>query len=466
MVGKVCIIGAGPCGMNLLWYFAKKKREGEQVPEIVCFEKQGDVGGLWNYTWRTGLDEFGEPCQASMYRNLWSNGPKEALEFPHYTFEDHYKTPIPSFPPREVLFDYLKGMWSKEDVRPYIKFRHAVRDVEYDSAKDNFSVKVKDLVNNAVLEPEVFDYVVVATGHYSTPHVPHFEGIDKFPGRVLHSHDFRGSEEFAGKRLLLIGASYSAEDIALQCMKYGASSVICTWRTKPMGFNWPKGISERPLLQRLEGTTAVFKDYSIAEVDVVMYCTGYQHAYPFLREELRLKSQNKLYPPGLYKGMIWTNAGNNKLVYVGAQDQAYTYTMFDIEALWTVKYILGQLSIPDKSTMERDWRQWVANNDKIVDGKGVVDFQTKFVMDLANDCGEDYPYDINVAEMFNTWLDHKVECIATYRDHSFTSKFTGQKAPIHHTSFMKALDDSMETFMNKKQANGHSNGHNGITPNN
>ena len=75
--------------------------------------------------------------------------------------------------------------------------------------------------------------------------------------------------------------------------------------------------------------------------------------------------------------------------------------------------------------MERDWRQWVANNDKIVDGKGVVDFQTDFVVDLTNDCGEDYPYDLNVAEMFYTWLGNKVECIATYRDHSFTSKFTG-----------------------------------------
>ena len=69
----------------------------------------------------------------------------------------------------------------------------------------------------------------------------HFKGIDKFPGRVLHSHDFRASEEFAGKRLLLIGASYSAEDIALQCMKYGASSVICTWRTKSVSkFKIPK----------------------------------------------------------------------------------------------------------------------------------------------------------------------------------------------------------------------------------
>ena len=45
-----------------------------------------------------------------MYRYLWSNGPKEALEFPDYTFEKHYKRAIPSFPPREVLFDYLKGM--------------------------------------------------------------------------------------------------------------------------------------------------------------------------------------------------------------------------------------------------------------------------------------------------------------------------------------------------------------------
>lgn len=44
-----------------------------------------------------------------MYRNLRSNGPKEALEFPDYTFDEHFGKPIASFPPREVLFDYLKG---------------------------------------------------------------------------------------------------------------------------------------------------------------------------------------------------------------------------------------------------------------------------------------------------------------------------------------------------------------------
>ena len=31
MVGKVCVIGAGPSGLGILCWFAKKKREGEVV---------------------------------------------------------------------------------------------------------------------------------------------------------------------------------------------------------------------------------------------------------------------------------------------------------------------------------------------------------------------------------------------------------------------------------------------------
>ena len=56
-----------------------------------------------------GTDDMGERVHGSMYRYLWSNGPKEALELPEYTFEKHYGKAIPSFPPREVLLDYLQG---------------------------------------------------------------------------------------------------------------------------------------------------------------------------------------------------------------------------------------------------------------------------------------------------------------------------------------------------------------------
>jgi trimethylamine monooxygenase len=38
----------------------------------------------------------------------------------------------------------------------------------------------------------------------------------------MHSHDFRDAEEFRGKNVIVLGSSYSAEDVALQCNKYGA----------------------------------------------------------------------------------------------------------------------------------------------------------------------------------------------------------------------------------------------------
>ena len=58
---RVAIIGAGPSGMAQLRAFESAERGGADIPELVCFEKQADWGGQWNYTWRTGLDEHGEP---------------------------------------------------------------------------------------------------------------------------------------------------------------------------------------------------------------------------------------------------------------------------------------------------------------------------------------------------------------------------------------------------------------------
>ena len=65
---RVAIIGAGPSGMSALISFKDAKDKGAEIPEVVAFEKQSSYGGLWNYTWRTGVDENGESCHGSMYR--------------------------------------------------------------------------------------------------------------------------------------------------------------------------------------------------------------------------------------------------------------------------------------------------------------------------------------------------------------------------------------------------------------
>ena len=248
---RVAIIGAGPCGLAQLRAFDSAQKAGAEIPEVVCFEKQSNWGGLWNYTWRTGLDEFGEPVHGSMYRYLWSNGPKECLEFSDYTFEEHFGKPIASYPPREVLFDYIQGRVEKAGLRKWIRFNTSVRQVDFIDDAGQFRVTSHD-VKNDVKKTENFDYVVVANGHFSTPNVPYFEGFETFNGRVLHAHDFRDALEFKGKDLLIIGTSYSAEDIGSQCYKYGAKSIMVSHRTNPMGFHWPDNWQEVPLLTKVE----------------------------------------------------------------------------------------------------------------------------------------------------------------------------------------------------------------------
>ena len=178
---RIAIIGAGPSGMAALRAFKSAEDQGVDVPEVVCYEKQDDWGGQWNFTWRTGTDHYGEPVHSSMYRNLWSNGPKEALEFAEYTFDEHFGRPISSYPPREVLWDYINGRATQSGVKDRVRFAHAVRWTEYDDETGRFTVTIDDLKNKRTLT-EVFDEIIVATGHFSFPNVPDFDGIETFPG--------------------------------------------------------------------------------------------------------------------------------------------------------------------------------------------------------------------------------------------------------------------------------------------
>ena len=157
VAGKVCVIGAGPSGLGILCWFAKLKREGKVRVKLegncngTTRKRRHDFDMPFPFLHRRSLrlsamrssrhlgvcgTTPGEPelmsteklctaaCTGIIYeclevgnirawkvskikhfkehfsRYLWSNGPKECLEFPYYTFEKHFGKPIPSFPPR------------------------------------------------------------------------------------------------------------------------------------------------------------------------------------------------------------------------------------------------------------------------------------------------------------------------------------------------------------------------------
>lgn len=442
MTKRVCIIGAGPSGLAQLRAFQSAKEKGADIPDVVCYEKQSDWGGLWNYTWRTGTDEHGNTCHGSMYRYLWSNGPKEGLEFADYTFEEHFGKPIASYPPREVLFDYIKGRVEKAGVRDWIEFNTNVRDVRYEGGK--FTVLIRNGETDTE-KTELFDHVIVASGHFSVPNVPEYPGFDQFNGRILHAHDFRDAREFEGQRLLIMGTSYSAEDVGSQCWKYGCKSIIQSCRSGVTGYKWPDNWTEVAGLERMDGKTAHFTDGSSHEVDAIILCTGYKHHFPFLPDDLRLKTANILAADDLYKGVVWN--ANPDLFYLGMQDQWYTFNMFDAQAWYVRDIIMDRISVPDLKAREADVAKRKAEEGALADDYACIDYQGAYTQELIEET--DYPsFNVQAAnEAFYAWKKHKKANIMTFRDNGYISPMTGTQAPAHHTVWKDALDDSMASYL-------------------
>lgn len=441
---RIGIIGAGPSGLAQLRAFEALQNQGEDIPEIVVFEKQSNWGGMWNYTWRTGVGKYGEPIHGSMYKYLWSNGPKECLEFSDYSFDEHFGKAISSYPPRPVLFDYIQGRIRKSNARKYIRFDTVTRWVSYNEETRKFTVIVDDLKKNETYSEE-FDFLVVASGHFSTPNMPYFKGIENFHGNVLHAHDFRGADQFKDQNILLIGSSYSAEDIGVQCHKHGAKSVTLSYRSNPIGVEWPEGIKELPLVTHFEGNVAHFKNGKTEEFDAVIMCTGYQHKFPFLPDELRLKTKNNLYPDHVYKGIFFNELP--QLIYLGMQDQYYTFNMFDAQAWVARDFMMGEFHLPAKEDRRKSIDFWLEKYSKVKTHLDDVDFQTDYIKDLLS--LSDYPgFNVDrVGEMFKEWLMDKEENILTYRDKTFPSVVTGTMAAEHHTEWMEELDDSKERYL-------------------
>jgi trimethylamine monooxygenase len=319
-----------------------------------------------------------------------------------------------------------------------------------------FHVTVQELLANKSMEHLIFDHVIVASGHYTIPNMPDFEGLSKFPGRILHSHDYRGADEFVGQNLLIIGGSYSAEDIAMQCYKFGAHSITISYRTCPMSFKWPDNIKEVPLLERIEGHTAFFKDgTSVDKIDCIIICTGYRHNHSYMAENLRLYCPGNPYiPSDLYKGIFWLT--EPRLAYLGMQNQLYTLNMFDIQAALVRDVFLGYVQLPDGDNEQKrrdDISQWQAREQilSMDNHEGFSDLQTDYIRDIIDCCDQTtvpkFDLEQSNAGMYKFFRD-KRENILTYRDQPFPSIFPPyHQAPLCRIPWIDNIDDSIDGYL-------------------
>ncbi|MBS0359089.1 MAG: NAD(P)-binding domain-containing protein [Proteobacteria bacterium] len=191
---RIAIIGAGATGLVA----AKSALEENLVCDV--YESTSDIGGVWR---PDGLAWPGMTVNISRYTGVFSDFTWEQA-FPNKGIDD--------YPTREEMYDYLCAYVNHFKLKPYI---HLSRRVIQISKKENKWV-VRSQEGNEIRD-EYYDSIILATGRYQAPHLPKFEGLEKFTGETLHSAEYR-SKDFSNKTVLVIGGSISgtaiAEDIA------------------------------------------------------------------------------------------------------------------------------------------------------------------------------------------------------------------------------------------------------------
>nr|KAG5710612.1 hypothetical protein BaRGS_013258 [Batillaria attramentaria] len=90
---------------------------------------------------------------------------------------------------------------------------------------------------------DVFDGVLVCTGHHAEKHCPSFPGMESFEGDIVHSHDYKDRRGFEGKKVLIVGIGNSGGDLAVELApvsKVLISTRRGTWiRTRVTGNGMP-----------------------------------------------------------------------------------------------------------------------------------------------------------------------------------------------------------------------------------
>ena len=116
---------------------------------------------------------------------------------------------------------------------------------------------------------------------------------------------------------------------------------------------------------------------------------GYLHYFPFLQDDIRLITTNRTWTPGLYQGVAFQN--NPRIMYIGMQDQFYTFTMFDAQAWWARDVILERITLPSKAEMQKHSAKWEEREGELKTDEDMIWFQGDYTQAQPCPCATALP---------------------------------------------------------------------------
>ncbi|KAJ6109631.1 hypothetical protein N7486_001866 [Penicillium sp. IBT 16267x] len=379
-VKRVAIIGAGPAGAIAIDALAQEKA----FDIIRVFERREGPGGCW-------IGDLCQPPTLCDFASLATRTADPPLPIPERLPAQTPKSDQPRFaessvyPYLETNIDFLPMQFEQEPfpeerselsishhgpdtpfrkwdvVRKYIKNlveRRGYSDcISYNTTVE----RVEKLGGNGEKSDywwvEWFDAVVVASGHFWVPYIPPIEGLESFekarPGSILHSKHFRGKEAFADKRVVVVGASVSAADLAFDLVETAKAPVhaitIGHGANGYFGneaFKHPK-IHNHPSIERVSNRTVHLTNGScITDVDHIIFGTGYSWTLPFL-PGVPVRN-NRV--PDLYQHVVWQK--DPTLLFVGAVAAGLTFKVFEWQSVLAARLLAGRATLPPVEEMQ------------------------------------------------------------------------------------------------------------------
>jgi thioredoxin reductase len=217
--GTHLVIGAGSSGLAA----AKNLREHGLDVDVV--EREDDVGGNWN---------FGKPG-SRVYESTHMISSKPFTQYPDFPMPDDH----PDYLHHTQVLDYLRRYARHFGLTGLIEFETTVQRCE---PLEGGGWEV-ELDGPSGRQTRRYASVIVANGHNWFPKMPAYPGQEDFTGEILHSADYKSSEQLADRRVVVVGAGNTGCDIAVE----GAIRAAATYHSTRRAYWYaPKYTMGRP----------------------------------------------------------------------------------------------------------------------------------------------------------------------------------------------------------------------------
>lgn len=196
MKNKVIIIGGGVSGI------VSAKYALAAGIEPIILEKTSAIGGLWS-----------SGSEGGMWSSMKTNLSKNTCTFSDFPWDEIAE----DFPNQKEVAEYLNKYVKHFNLHEFIRLNVLVTKVY----EDQGNWKVEYIIDHEKFE-EVANFIIVASGIFSAPDIPNIPGIETFKDNILHSSLYKTPGQLSGKKVLVVGNSFSGTEIATELAFNGA----------------------------------------------------------------------------------------------------------------------------------------------------------------------------------------------------------------------------------------------------